>query len=155
MNCYVYSSLLYCCETWTLYTWMIWKGWLHSRCGSTDAWAVFHGQRREQINMSLIIWMLPSPWWKTFNSRKLKYFGHVKRHQNILEKCNLEGVIGEKKMLKTSGSAQCLVWQTKGVDRSVTACSAAAKNQGAFEAPCKNRAEWRSIVANLRTEDGT
>ena len=34
-------------------TWMISKGWLHSRCGSTDVWAVFHGQRRGQINMSL------------------------------------------------------------------------------------------------------
>ena len=80
---------------------------------------------------------------KDIKSRKLKYFGHVKRHQNIL-KSVLEGIIEGRRCRGRQRSVWCD--NLKGwTGRSVTACSAAAQN----------RTEWRSIVANLRTEDGT
>ena len=80
---------------------------------------------------------------KHIKSRKLKYFGHVKRHQNIL-KSVLEGVTEGRRCRGRQRSVWCD--NIKGwTGRSVPACSAAAQNI----------TEWRSIVANLRTEDGT
>ena len=80
---------------------------------------------------------------KDIKSRKLKYFSHVKRHQNIL-KSVLDGVVEGRRCRGRQRSVWCD--NIKGwTGRSVTACSAAAQN----------RTEWRSIVANLRTEDGT
>ena len=80
---------------------------------------------------------------KYIKSRKLKCFGHVNRHQNIL-KSVLEGVIEEEEAEDVSAVSGCD--NIKGwTGRSVTAYSTGAQN----------RTEWRSIVANLRTEDGT
>jgi len=80
---------------------------------------------------------------KDIKSRKLKYFGHIKRHQNIF-KSVLEGVAEGRRCRGRQRSVWCD--NIKGwTGRSVTACSVAAQN----------RTEWRSIVANLRTEDGT
>ena len=142
VKCYVYSSLLYCCETWTLYLNDIkrlaaFEMWIYRRLGRipwtakrTNQYVLHH----LNVTKSLM---------KDIKSRKLKYFGHVKRHQNIL-KSVLEGVIEGRRCRGRQRSVWCD--NIKGwTGRSVTACSAAAQN----------RTEWRSIVANLRTEDGT
>ena len=142
VKCYVYSSLLYCCETWTLYLnetkrLAAFEMWIYRRLGRipwtekrTNQYVLNH----LNVTKSLM---------KDIKSRKLKYFGHVKRHQNIL-KSVLEGVTEGRRCRGRQRSVWCD--NIKGwTGRSVTACSAAAQN----------RTEWRSIVANLRTEDGT
>ena len=142
VKCYVYSSLLYCCETWTLYLNDIkrlaaFEMWIYRRLGRipwtekrTNQYVLNH----LNVTKSLM---------KDIKSRKLKYFGHVKRHQNIL-KSVLEGVTEGRRCRGRQRSVWCD--NIKGwTGRSVTACSAAAQN----------RTEWRSIVTNLRTEDGT
>ena len=142
VKCYVYSSLLYCCETWTLYLDDIkrlaaFEMWIYRRLGRipwtekrTNQYVLNH----LNVTKSLM---------KDIKSRKLKYFGHIKRHQNIL-KSVLEGVTEGRRCRGRQRSVWCD--NIKGwTGRSVTACSVAAQN----------RTEWRSIVANLRTEDGT
>ena len=90
VKCYVYSSLLYCCETLTLYLEDIKRlaaleMWIFRRQGRiswTEKWTIQYILNHLNVTKSLL---------KNIKSRKLKYFGHVKRHQNIL-KSVLEGV---------------------------------------------------------------
>ena len=127
-------------------TWMILKCWLHSRCGSTDAWAVFHGQRREQINMSLIIWMWPSPWWKTLNQGNSNILAMLKGIKNP-KKCSGRGYRG-KKMPRTS--AQCLVWQHKGVDRKECDCmQCGSPEQNRMEVHSRQPSDWRRLQIGI------
>ena len=127
-------------------TWMILKGWLHSRCGSTDVWAVFHGQRREQINMSFIIWMLPSPWWKTLNQGNSNILAMLKGIKHP-KKCSGRGYRG-KKMQRTS--AQCLVWQHKGVDRKECDCmQCGSPEQNRMEVHSRQPSDWRRHLIGL------
>ena len=76
---------------------------------------------------------------KDIKSRKLKYFGHVKRHQNIL-KSVLERVMRAEDAEDDSAVSGVTTYVKGWTGRRVTA---------------QNRTEWRSIVANLRTEDST
>ena len=77
---------------------------------------------------------------KDIKSRKLKYFGHVKRHQNILKKCSGRGYRG-KKMPRTS--AQCLVWQHKGVDRKECDCmQCGSPEQNRMEVHSRQPSDW-------------
>ena len=78
VKCYVYSSLLYCCETWTLYLndlkWLAaFELWIYRRLGRIP-WT--EKRTNQYVTKSLM---------KDIKSRKLKYFGHVKRQQNILK----------------------------------------------------------------------
>ena len=90
VKCYLYSSLLYCCETWTLYLndtkrLAAFEMWIYRRLGRipwTEKRANQYVLNHLNATKSLM---------KDIKSRKLKYFGHVKRHQNIL-KSVLEGV---------------------------------------------------------------
>ncbi|KAG1714964.1 Protein capicua [Nymphon striatum] len=75
--------------------------------------------------------------------RKLKYYGHIKRHQTV-QRTTLEGKVEGKR----SRGKQRLKWEDniKGwTKRSMEECGRLAKD----------RVGWRVIVANLRNEDGT
>ena len=75
VKCYVYSSLLYCCETWTLYLndmkrLAAFEKWIYRRLGRipwtekrTNQYVLNH------LNVSKSLM-------KNIKSRKLKYFGH-------------------------------------------------------------------------------
>ena len=84
------KSLLYCCETWILYLNDIkrlaaFEMWIYRRLGRipwTETRTNQYVLNHLNVTKSLM---------KDIKSRKLKYFGHVKRHQNIL-KSVLEGV---------------------------------------------------------------
>ena len=105
VKCYVYSSLLYCCETWTLYLndtkrLAAFEMWIYRRLGRipwtekrTNQYVLNH----LNVTKSLM---------KDIKSRKLKYFGHVKRHQNIL-KSVLEGVTEGRRCRGRQRSVWC------------------------------------------------
>ena len=105
VKCYVYSSLLYYCETWTLYLndtkrLAAFEMWIYRRLGRipwtekrTNQYVLNH----LNVTKSLM---------KDIKSRKLKYFGHVKRHQNIL-KSVLEGVTEGRRCRGRQRSVWC------------------------------------------------
>ena len=142
VKCYVYSTLLYCCETWTLHLNDIkrlaaFEMWIFRRLGRIS-WTDRKTNQNVLDHLNVTRTLM-----KDIKSRKLKYFGHVKRHQNI-QKTMLEGIIEGRRCRGRQRSVWCD--NIKGwTGMNMAACSTAAMN----------RTEWRSIVANLRTEDGT
>ena len=82
---------------------------------------------------------------KDIKSRKLKYFGHVKRHQNII-KSVLEGVTEGRRCRGRQRSVWCD--NKKGwTGRSVTACSAAAQNR--TEVHSRQPSDWRRHLIGI------
>ena len=107
-------------------------------------WAVFHGQRSQYVLNHLNV---TKSLMKDIKSRKLKYFGHVKRHQNSL-KSVLEGVIEGRRCLRTS--AQCLVWQHKGVDRKECDCmQCGSPEQNRMEVHSRQPSDWRRHLIGI------
>jgi hypothetical protein len=79
----------------------------------------------------------------TIRKRQMKFFGHIKRHNNILKDI-LEGKIQGKR----SRSRQRLKW-TDNIKRWT------GESLAVNTIKSRNRVEWRSMVANLRCGDGT
>ena len=70
-------------------------------------------------------------------SRKLKYFGHITRRDNSLEKLVLEGKINGKR----SRGRQKMVWMDN--IKNWTGLKAAAAKDKAY-----NRDDWKHVVIN-------
>jgi hypothetical protein len=73
----------------------------------------------------------------------MKFFGHIKRHDSILKDI-LEG----KSQGKLSRDRQRLKW-TDNIKRWT------GETLAVNTIKSRNRVEWRSMVANLRSGDGT
>ena len=80
---------------------------------------------------------------KDIKSRKLKYFGRVKRHQNIL-KSVLEGVMEGRGQQRSVWCDNIKGW----TGRSVTACSAAARNNR-MEVHSHQPSDWRRHLIGI------
>ena len=139
---YVWSTLLYCCELWTI------SSTMQKRLEAFEMWCyrrilrISWTERKtneEILNMmdierSLIL---------TIRKRQLTYFGHLSRHNGI-QKDILDGRVPGTR----ARGRQRQKW-TDGLQR-VTGLQGYELRRRA-----EDREKWRSMVANLRIGDGT
>ncbi|KAG1714941.1 Pre-mRNA-splicing factor CWC22 [Nymphon striatum] len=139
IKCYIWSVLLYGVETWTINKRMekrlkAHEMWLYRRMGGVS-WTE-KKSNKEVLGMLGVERQLLN----IVKKRKLKYFGHIKRHETI-ERNTLEGKVEGKR----ARGRQRLKWEDniKGWTKSsMKECSRSAKE----------REDWRFIVANLQCE---
>ncbi|KAG1674114.1 RNA-directed DNA polymerase from mobile element jockey [Nymphon striatum] len=142
VKCYIWSILLYGVETWTISKKMeerleAYEMWIYRRIGKVS-WT-----ERKTNEYVLRMLGIKKQLLNIVKERKLKYYGHIKRHQTV-QRTTLEGKVEGKRSRgkqRLKGEDNIKGW-TK---RSMEECGRLAKD----------RVGWRVIVANLRNEDGT
>ena len=81
LNCYIYSIFMYGSETWTL------TKTLENKINALEMWCLRMGRiswKDQKSNKEVLNIMKAKPeLLNKVKSRKLGYFGHVKRHNNI------------------------------------------------------------------------
>ena len=95
LQCYVHSTLLYGCETWTLNKELekkieAFEMWTFRRMGK-----ISFKDRKTNKEVCDILEVTPTLL-NTIKTRKLRYFGHTKRHTGILKHI-MEGKVHQKR----------------------------------------------------------
>ena len=108
-------------------------------------WAVFHGQRSQYVLNHLNV---TKSLMKDIKSRKLKYFGHVKRHQNSL-KSVLEGVIEGRRC--RGRHSQRSVWcdNIKGWTKECDYMQCGSPEQNRMEVHSRQPSDWRRHLIGI------
>ncbi|KAG1669601.1 NADPH oxidase 5 [Nymphon striatum] len=143
VKCYIWSTLLYGAETWTLTKIMMTKieafeMWIYRRMLKIS----YTEHRTNEFVLRKI--EAKRPLMNTIKKRKCTYFGHIMRKEDDLQRLLLEGKIQGR----------------RGRGRPRTAWYHNIKEwTGMRYADCsrkaQNREEWRSMTANLLKADGT
>lgn len=142
VKCYVFSALSYCCETWDINKEAVrrlnaFEMYIFRRLGRIS-WIDMLSNDRVLDRLNLKRELVPS-----LKERKLKYFGHVVRHSNLLKivlQCDVTG--------KRSRGRQRRMWTDnlkEWTNLDMHRCNLLAQD----------REGWRSFVSNLRTGDAT
>ena len=137
VTCYIYSIFLYGCETWTLNKTLekkidAFEMWIFRRIGRIS-WT----QRMTNEDVCKKLNIRPTLL-TTIQSRKIRYFGHITRHEGI-QKDILFGRIEGKR----ARGRQCLTWTDEikaWTGKTMTECTREADN----------RERWRSISSRPR-----
>ncbi len=145
LNCYVKSTLCYGGEAWT------YNKSVCSKINSCQLWC-YRRMLKIKYSSHTTNWEVQrrigeeSCWAEEFAKRKLRFAGHlIGDNTKILEKIALEGLIEGQR----SRGRQRRIWG----DDIKEWCK--AKNFGEVKRKAENREIWRSMVSNLRFEDGT
>ena len=137
VNCYIYSVLLYGSETWTL------NKNLESRIEAFEMWIfrrmgkISWTEKKTNKDVCMLLKVSPSLL-NNIKRKKLKYFGHIKRHDTICREI-LEGKIEGRR----ARGRQRRTWLDDIRDwtkLSVTECAGRARD----------RKEWRVISSRPR-----
>ena len=142
VNCYVYSTLMYGAETWTM------NMQLESRIEALEMWIYRRigriSWKQKQSNETVLrILGMKRQLLNNIKKRQVKYFGHVKRHDTIIKNI-LEGKVEGRR----ARGRQRYRWVDnikRWTNISLSECTTRARD----------RVCWRSIVANLHCGDGT
>ena len=142
IRCYVYSTLLYGAETWTLNKQLedrieTFEMWMYRRIGRIS-W-----KDRKTNEEVLNILGVKRELLKEIKFRQSRYFGHIKRHNTLL-KTILEGKVEGKR----ARGRQRYKWEDnikRYTEANLSKCTIWARD----------RASWRSITAKLHCGDGT
>ncbi len=142
MKAYIWATLLYGCETWTLKKDTVKRiealeMWLYRRIGKVS-WTEKQTNEavlnRLQVKRELL---------SVIRRRKLSYFGHISRHES-LQKATLEGMVEGN---RTRGRPR-IRWTdniTEWTGMGIVECKRAAQDRG----------RWRAIALNPRNGEGT
>ena len=140
LRCYVWSGLLYGCESWTISTEM------QKRLEATEMWFLrrmlripWTARRRNQEVMEMA--GTTRKLITTIRQRQLGYLGHVLRGSNLEKDCLLGVVDG------TRARGRQRVKFMDGV-KTLVGC----RNVAEVIRLAENREEWRSIVANVNID---
>ena len=139
---YVWSTLLYCCEVWTITSVM------EKKIAAFEMWCyrrILRISWKEKKTNDEVLQMLGMTrcLLKIIMTRQLRYFGHIVRH-NSMQHDILDGRIPGRR----ARGRQRLKWSDNF--RRVTGF-----NQEQLRREAQDREGWRSVVANLRIGDGT
>ena len=132
VNCYLWSVLLYGAETWTINKAMenritSFEMWIYRRMMKTNK-MILHMAGRKQIALV-----------GSVKERKIKYFGHVKRHQSLLKDV-LEGrEEGSRRRGRPRINREENVKNWSGLK--LQECTRMAED----------RVKWRDVAINLQT----
>ena len=140
IRCFIWSVLLYACETWTL------TAVLEKRIEAAEMWMYRKITRtswkdrktnREVLND---LGLKTTTLIETIKKRKLAYYGHIRRH-DTLQRRILEGKVeGKRGRGRRRKSWLGNIEEASGMK--INQCCEMAKN----------REKWRSMVSNLLTE---
>jgi hypothetical protein len=142
IKCYVFSTLLYASETWTMNKQLegritAFEMWIYRRIGGIS-W------KQKVTNIDVLKRLgMKKELLGEIKSRQARYFGHIKRHNTIL-KTVLEGRVDGTR----AQGGQRYRWVDnikRWTARRLSVCTTVARN----------RDNWRGIVANLRCGEGT
>lgn len=142
LKCYIWSTLLYGAETWTLKKKTskqleAFEMWTYRRIGKISWTKKMTNEdvlKKLKITRSLM---------NTIRIRKLTYLGHIKRHNTIMKE-TLEGT--------TPGSRGRGRPRTKWMDN-ITEWTGMSVQQ--LNVLCQNRKKWRAVAVNPSTRDDT
>ena len=142
LQCYVWSTLLYGAETWTLRKKNIkqleaFEMWAYRRIGKIS-W--IEKRKNEEVLEMLCI---KRSIMENIKKQRLLYLGHVKRHNSIMKQ-TLEGIsYGSRARGRPRRTWMDNALQWTGLQLS------------SINSKCRDRKEWRSIAVNLSKGDGT
>ena len=142
LKCYVWSTLLYGVETWTV------SKTSEKRLNAFEMWSLRRMMRvswtRRLSNENVLkLAGVKRELFRVVQNRKLCYFGHMMRHESI-QRNLIEGMVPGKRGRGRPRNQWCHnVMDWTGM--SFAACKRAAQN----------RLRWRCIASNPRTGDGT
>ena len=143
LKCYVWSTLLYGCETWTLSDNII------KRLNAFEMWTYRRMLRiswTDKITNESVLQTINNPLQITniIKKKKLQYFGHLMRHNNI-SRTLLDGHINGKRSRgrpRAMWSHNIIEWTGKNYENAVRTA--------------KDRKKWKSIISsNPVQQDGT
>ena len=140
VKCYVWSQLMYACETWTL------SKQMEAKLEAFEMWSyrrtmkISWKEKKSNAEVLKMIGVKSTELVKTIKKKKLVYYGHTRRHQS-LQKLVLEGKVEGKR----GRGRRRKSWTTnvsEMTEMSLAQCSVNALN----------RSKWRSMVSNLYAE---
>jgi hypothetical protein len=142
LKCYVWSTLLYGAETWTI------SQKMNKRLEAFEMWSYRRMLRiswTKKVSNKEVLQLIHAKrsLIRLIRTKKLKYFGHMIR-QDKIQRALLEGKINAKR-----GRGRPRVnWTTNIKDWSGKSYAAAVRT-------AQQRDDWRTIASNPRMEDGT
>ena len=143
LKCYVWSTLQYGAETWTISVTM------SKRLAAFEMWTyrlMLRISWKDMIRNETVLERVNAKerLLKIIQCKKLKYFGHMIRQKDTLQRTILDGKINGKRgrgRPRTKWTTNITKWTGLRYEQAV--------------AKAHQRQEWRTIASNPRQEDGT